>query len=217
MKSLPMFLDVIGRYVNTKKLFSSFNKNKGRQLNSLVKFWKDMFSNLDHSKLLKDLVIIANSKLKEIELEIIEEFKYPQLGEEDYFEPIYKHIDKMTYKTALKIVDEIFVDDSNYMTIHRSKGKEFNSVMVNGEPFAKEKEYAQVLWVLQNPVILSESLDTNARITEEYTRLLYVGYSRAINKLYIHLYGDENTAVEIDKKLNPYIDNGIIFYEFEYC
>lgn len=50
----------------------------------------------------------------------------------------------MTFQTAKIIVDEVFIDDSNYLTIYRSKGKEFESVLVNGEPFAKEKDFAQV-------------------------------------------------------------------------
>lgn len=216
-KSLPLFLNIIGRYVNIKDLFSSFNADKGEQLNSLVKFWNDMFSTIDDSIFIKDFALMANLKLKEIKLEIIEEFKYPQTGNEDYFEPIYKHVDKMTYKTAKTIVDEIFVNDSNYMTIHRAKGKEFVSVMVNGEPFAKEKDIVQVLSVLKNPTIISNTLGENALIAEEYTRLLYVGYSRAINKLYIHLYGNENIANDIDAALSSYFTEGEKFYDFEYC
>lgn len=215
-KSLPLFLNIIGRYVNIKDLFSSFNAGKGKQLNSLVKFWNDMFSTIDDSKFIKDLALMANMKLKETELEIIEEFKYPQTTDDDYFEPIYKHVDKMTYKTAKKMVDEIFVDESNYMTIHRAKGKEFDSVLVNGEPFSKEKDIAQVLWALKNPTIISDTLNEDALIAEEYTRLLYVGYSRAINKLYIHLYGNENTASDIDTALSSYFTDKK-FYDFEYC
>lgn len=216
-KSLPTFLNIISRYVNTKDLFSKFNSEKGNQLNALVKFWRDMFSLIDDSILLKCLTTNANIKLKEIGLEILEEFKYPNMGEEDYFEPIYKHVDKMTYKTAKIIIDEIFVDDSNYMTIHRSKGKEFESVLVNGEPFAKERDIAQVLRVLNNPTIISDTTDDNTLVLEEYTRLLYVGYSRAINKLYIHLFGDASVEKSISSALTNYYPDIPKFYDFEYC
>lgn len=217
LKSLPMFLDTIGRFVNIKELFSAFNLDKGLQLNLLVEFWKDMFSLIDGTALLKDVANQANDKLKATGLEILEEFRYPQTGEEDYFEPVYKYVDQITFQTAKVIVDEIFIDDSNYMTIHRSKGKEFESVLVNGEPFSKEKDFAQVSRVLDKPIIISDTKNEDELTLEEYTRLLYVGYSRAINKLYIHMFGDEKLEESIRAALTAYYPDSIPFYDFEYC
>lgn len=216
-KSLPMFMDTIGRFVNIKDLFSTFNPNKGRQLNLLMQFWKDTFSTIDGDALLKDVANQANEKLKLIGIEVLEEFRYPNVGEEDYFEPIYKYVDQITFKTAKIIVDEIFVEDSNYMTIHRAKGKEFDSVLVNGEPFAKEKDFAQVSKVLNNPVIISDTKNEDELTLEEYTRLLYVGYSRAINKLYIHMFGDEELEKNIRLSLSSYYPGEPPFYDFVYC
>jgi DNA helicase II / ATP-dependent DNA helicase PcrA len=217
IKSLPMFLDIIERFVNIKDLFSTFNPNKGKQLNVLVEFWKDMFSTIDDSTLLKDVANQANAKLVATGLDVLEKFTYPNIGEEDYFEPVYKYIDQITYKTAKVIIDEIFIDDSNYMTIHRAKGKEFESVLVNGEPFAKEKEFVQVSKVLNNPVIISDTTNENEMTLEEYTRLLYVGYSRAINKLYIHMFEDGNLEQSIRLALATYYPDIPPFYDFEYC
>lgn len=217
IKSLPMFLDTIGRFVNIKDLFSAFNPDKGSQLNLLVQFWKDMFSLIDGTSLLKNIANQANEKLKATGLEILEEFRYPNVGEEDYFKPVYKYVDQITFQTAKVIVDEIFIDDSNYMTIHRAKGKEFESVLVNGEPFAKEKDFAQVSKVLNNPVIISDTKDENELTLEEYTRLLYVGYSRAINKLYVHMFGDEKLEEDIRSALTTYYPDSPPFYDFEYC
>jgi len=214
---LPSFLEIIKRYVRTEGLFVEFTPEKAQKLNILIKFWKDTFSNVDENMLLKDIVPMVNEKLRNTGLEILEEFYYPQKTDEDYFEPIYKDIDKLTYATAKKIINEIFVEDSNYMTIHRAKGKEFDSVFVNGDPFSSEKDIAQVLWVLNNPAIISETPDANTFVREEYTRLLYVGYSRAINKLYIHLYGDKTIANEIDKSMHSYFGDNANFYNFEYC
>lgn len=215
--SLPVFLDTISRFVNVKDLFSSFNLEKGKQLNSLVEFWKEIFLLIDDSILLKDLASQANIKLNTLGLEVLEEFKYPNIGDEDYFEPVYKLVDQITFKTAKIIIDEIFIDDSNYMTIHRAKGKEFESVLVNGEPFAKEKDFAQVSKVIENPIIISDTKDENGLILEEYTRLLYVGYSRAIDKLYIHMFGDEKMEQTIRHALSEYYSNTTPFYDFEYC
>ena len=217
IRSLPMFLDTIGRFVNVKELFSAFNPDKGRQLNLLVQFWEDMFASIDDTALLKDVCNQANNKLKAMGLEVIEEFKYPNVGEEDYFEPVYKYVDQITFQTAKIMVGEIFIDDSKYMTIHRAKGKEFKSVLVNGEPFKKEKDFAQVPRVLNNPVIISGTNDDTELMLEEYTRLLYVGYSRAIDKLYIHMFGDEKLEESIRTALTAYYPDSPPFYEFEYC
>lgn len=217
IRSLPMFLDTIGRFVNVKELFSAFNPDKGRQLNLLVQFWEDMFASIDDTALLKDVCNQANNKLKAMGLEVIEEFKYPNVGEEDYFEPVYKYVDQITFQTAKIMVGEIFIDDSKYMTIHRAKGKEFKSVLVNGEPFKKEKDFAQVPRVLNNPVIISGTNDDTELMLEEYTRLLYVGYSRAIDKLYIHMFGDEKLEESIRTTLTAYYPDSPPFYEFEYC
>lgn len=217
IKSLPMFLDTIGRFVNIKNLFSDFNPDKGNQLNQLVQFWKDSFASIDATTLLKVVAKQANDNLKAIGLEILEEFRYPDIGDDEYFQPIYKHVDQMTFQTAKIIVDEVFIDDSNYMTIHRSKGKEFESVLVNGEPFVKEKDFAQVSKVLNDPVIISDTTDEDELTLEEYTRLLYVGYSRAINKLYIHVFGDEKLEESINAALTEYYPDSPPFYDFEYC
>lgn len=217
IRSLPMFLDTIGRFVNVKELFSAFNPDKGRQLNLLVQFWEDMFASIDDTALLKDVCNQANNKLKAMGIEVIEEFKYPNVGEEDYFEPVYKYVDQITFQTAKIMVGEIFIDDSKYMTIHRAKGKEFKSVLVNREPFKKEKDFAQVPGVLNNPVIISDTNDDTELMLEEYTRLLYVGYSRAIDKLYIHMFGDEKLEESIRTALTAYYPDSPPFYEFEYC
>ena len=217
MNSLPLFLDVIGRFIDIKDLFSAFNLDKGTQLNSLVQFWKDSFAAIDDAILLKDFSKQTNDKLKDLGLEVLEEFKYPNIDDDDYFEPIYKHVDKISLKTAKIIIDEIFVEDSNYMTIHRAKGKEFKSVLVNGEPFAKERNFAQISTVLGNPVILSDTTNEEDLTLQEYTRLLYVGYSRAIDKLYIHVFGDEKLEKNIKMVLSAYYPDVTPFYDFEYC
>lgn len=217
IRSLPMFLNTIGRFVNIKELFSAFNPDKGRQLNLLVQFWEDMFASIDDTILLKDICNQANDKLKATGLEVIEEFKYPNVGEEDYFEPVYKYVDQITFQTAKIMVGEIFIDDSKYMTIHRAKGKEFKSVLVNGEPFKKENDFAQVSKVLEDPIIISDTNDDIELTLEEYTRLLYVGCSRAIDKLYIHMFGDEKLEESIRTALTAYYPDSPPFYEFEYC
>lgn len=217
MKCLPMFLDVIGKYLNVKDSFSAFDINKGEKLNALIELWRNTFSFISEDILLKDLSFKLNEGLKNTGFTILEELKYPAVGDDEYFEPIYKHIDKITFQTAKVIINEIFTDDSNYMTIHRSKGKEFDSVLVNGEPFAKEKDFAQVMNVVKKPVIISNTSNENDLILEEYTRLLYVGYSRAINKLYIHLFGNEELEENIKRIMKDYYQELDSFYDFKYC
>lgn len=67
----------------------NFNPDKGKQLNQLVQFWKDSFASIESTTLLKVVAKQANDNLKAIGLEVLEEFRYPDIGDDEYFEPIY--------------------------------------------------------------------------------------------------------------------------------
>ncbi len=113
---------------------------------------------------------------------------------------------------------EIFTRDSKYMTIHRAKGKEFKEVIVNGVPFKRESDKFTFNSIFLNPEILSENIDVTSLLKEEFMRILYVGYSRAVDKLYVHLYGDESLKILIDESLRKFYGNERKdFYDFIIC
>lgn len=101
------------------------------------------------------------------------------------------------------------------MTIHKAKGKEFDNVLVNLEPFSRGGEKNIVP---TNVFICPQIIGDNCY--NEYTRIAYVGCSRARNKLYIHLKGNEQTEEAIRKSLNNYYSNNPEkqnFFDFIYC
>ena len=106
---------------------------------------------------------------------------------------------------------DVFTSDSKYLTIHKTKGKEYDSVLVNLVPIKEERKIGSILDVLENPIIFDSNI--NDSITE-FVRIAYVAFSRAKNNLYIHL---KNDATEIDtllRKLKEYCISNNIKEEF---
>lgn len=219
-KCVPSMTNILDKYYNFTSIMSEFNDDNDATLVRFFKFLKEIFTTLNDSILIKDLVDDINYKIDKYELSFTEKFKYPLTGSDDYFEPIYELIDKLEYKTAKRIVKDIFSEDSKYMTIHKSKGREFDSVLVNIEPFQRGEEKTFLPYkVICNPVVFKDNHVQSSEVYGEYTRIIYVAFSRAINKLYVHLFGDKIIEVEIDRTLGEYCrEKGLKkFYNFEHC
>lgn len=217
-KNIPAALKIFEKYIDIKDIFKDFKKDKLQNLKIIINVWENLFSNDLNDYNLKALISLINEKIKGLEgISILELFRYPNKEDEDYFEAVYKHVDNITYSCAKKIVLELFAETSKHMTIHKAKGKEFDSVLVNLEPFSRgdEKDF--------NPAsifITPQIINTNNPVYEEYVRIAYVGCSRAKNKLYIHLKGNETTAMSIKSALNSYYKDNPEkqdFFDFIYC
>ncbi|MGD9566863.1 MAG: UvrD-helicase domain-containing protein [Sedimentibacter sp.] len=217
-KCIPTALIILSKYLDIGELLNGLTKENAIKVNQVISFWENTFSAVNNNALLPTLVAEINEKMRKLEIPILDTFPYPEKGSEEYFEAVYKHIDKLTYKTARKMAKEIFIKDSKYMTIHRAKGKEFKKVIVNGVPFKKESDIFNVNNEILDPQILSNTTDENSTVREEFMRILYVGFSRAINKLYIHLYGDVTLQGAIDDVLKAYYGEKVKdFYDFIIC
>ncbi len=90
-----------------------------------------------------------------------------------------ENLRKLNWATSYKLFTEVFSQDSSYMTVHQSKGLEWEKVIVSVEPAGFDK--TEISNVYTNPQILQE---TSA---EEFVRMYYVACSRAKEDLYIHL------------------------------
>ena len=219
-KNIPKTLKILEKYLDIQDIFKDFERNKLKKLQSLLKHLEQIFTQDLDNKNIRDVIGNANQNLLLIDgIDVIEQFKYPNTNDENYFDAVYKHVDELTYACAKKIVLELFSDNSRYMTVHKSKGREFDSVLVNLGPFSSrtssEKDFKpEEIFTSQKAII------ENNPTYEEYLRIAYVACSRAINKLYIHLHGDESIALKIKKTLDTYynVENNICpFYEFVYC
>lgn len=120
--------------------------------------------------------------------------------------------------------NEVFNEDAKFMTIHRAKGKEFENVLVNIEPAKSDNVYTNstrgvksnmipLNEILLNPIIFSEEEQPE----NEYVRIIYVGLSRAMNKLYICLNNSVNIS-QLEASLKKYMEKNNIeepFYEIK--
>lgn len=216
-KNLPKALNVFEKYLDIKDLFKNFDANKMASLKDITNLWKDIFSSNIENCTLKNLIKDINVHLDQLQnINILKKFEYPQSpDDEGYFDEIYKHIDCITYSCAKKIVLDLFSPSSKHMTIHKAKGKEFDNVLVNLEPFSRGEEKTIVP---SNVFIYPQIIGDNCY--NEYTRIVYVGCSRAKNKLYIHIRGDELTGKAIKEALNNFYRSNPEkqdFFDFVYC
>lgn len=85
----------------------------------------------------------------------------------------------LTWVTSFKLFTEIFSSESKYMTVHQSKGLEWNKVIVSVNPNKFDKIKLPTVYI--NPEILKEEA------ADEFVRMYYVACSRAKESLYIHL------------------------------
>lgn len=102
-RDIPSAIRVFEKYLDIKDIFNDFENEKLLQLQSVIYTWETVFQN-DLSKFnIKCVVDILNDKFSILHnIKVLENIKYPQEGDEDYFEPIYEKIDKMSYGVAKK-------------------------------------------------------------------------------------------------------------------
>lgn len=89
---------------------------------------------------------------------------------------IYDFLCNLQYKTGRTLVNEVFSDESRYMTVHQAKGREFEKVLVYLEPARPDGNVSYI-----------KSLTHPDTISSEYDRIMYVAMSRAISQLGIHI------------------------------
>lgn len=186
-------------------------KTKGGELKEILRFI-EMFKTFNESDSYSDIIEKINTFIETTTLKHLD--KLETIGEDDerFKEDFHPHLHKLNIKTMQVMFEEVFSEDSKYVTVHKTKGKEYDSVLVNLVPIKEERKLKNILNVLENPNIFDKENDS----ATEFVRIAYVAFSRAKNNLYIHL---KNNIIEIQtllKNLDKYcINNGIYepFYE----
>lgn len=218
-KCVPSALNLFEKFIDVKEILKKYDSIANDKFIKMINLWEKVFKNIEGTLLLKDVIKMINKEFDASGLPIIEHLLYPENDDDDYIEAVYKHVDKLNLAAVRKLVKEVFSEDSKYMTIHRSKGTEHKVVLVNLEPFREESKLFSPVDILCCPEVLSN----DAKYSEtykEFTRIAYVGCSRAIDKLYIHLIGDEATKTKIDTAIKTYYKGSpekCNFYNFEFC
>jgi len=94
-------------------------------------------------------------------------------------EKLIASVSELTWDTSFKLFNEVFSDNSKYMTVHQAKGLEWEKVIVSVTPNKFDKANLQALY--SAPKLLEENS------SDEFARMYYVACSRAIEDLYIHI------------------------------
>lgn len=112
---------------------------------------------------------------------------------------IKESIMQLNWKTADILFNTIFTNESKYMTIHGSKGLEWDNVLVDFKPSKMDGIKEQEIF---NVSILGD------KSNNEFIRLLYVGVTRARDNIYICIKKDLaeslKTKIEEFNNLNDF-------------
>lgn len=220
-KSLASILSACKGVLDIDKIKKKSNE-QGIYYKKLIILIKKI-SEISESASISDIEKNINNWLTETGMMIRDNFIIPEEGEEYYNKNIHSNVRLLTYDTVRKMIKEVYSSDSKIMTIHKAKGLEFKKVIVGIEPFTRNEMYIDKFDILKSPNVLALENDKNPNKKEiaEYTRIIYVGISRAINELslYIKLKLNEKDKFkqEFDNSLKAHMLSNNIntpFYEF---
>lgn len=172
---------------------------KGNELIEIIKFI-NLFKTFTDNMKYYDIIQSINKFIEGTSLKSYEKLELVDEDNDLYREKFHPFLNALELKTLKVMYEQVFTEDSKYLTIHKTKGKEYDSVLVNLVPVKKESAWGDILNALENPIIFHK--DISDEVTE-FVRLAYVAFSRARNDLYIHL---KNNREEI-KTLLHNLDN----------
>lgn len=178
-------------------LFLSKNNNQAKNYQKFFRFVKNV-SSIEKTLTFAEILLKINTWLSEINLTPIESFRIASSEADEYYDKkLYDWINQIEYFTLEKMILEVFSKTSKFMTIHKSKGQEFNNVLVNIAPSRNDLDGKTLTSLFTEPYVFS--MDNNISNSYEYTRIVYVGASRAINNLYICL---DSTKIDVNLFIN---------------
>ena len=207
-KNYPLIINELKKYLNLSNLL----KGNKEQAKTYMEFCKLILSIKEMLKEDNINLIEIVSKIDQLfDKSIFECNRKIYESDEEKYEPGSEFINVFTLKTALEIGNKIFVPNGNYKTIHKSKGKEYEKVLIDLKSSAiNEESQIDAIDVVINPYIYG------INEISEFVRIFYVGISRAMNERIVVLDGTKEKAIKLDNCLNKYISDENIsekFYE----
>lgn len=160
-----------------------------------------LFDNLSQSELTKSKIDQFNDILHEDEFTELRDtlfgndFNITVFTEEDK-ESLCTAVAQLDWQTSFKLFNEVFTQDSKYLTVHQAKGLEWKKVIVSVTPSTRNDK-TTLSKLFETPNVLNESPE------DEFTRIYYVACSRAIEDLYIHItdpaFSEQNLSTVLEK------------------
>lgn len=174
-------------------------RSKGEELKDIIRFI-NVFKAFNETTTYFDIIKRINQFIDESDLKSFEKLELIFSDDELFNRDFHPYLYCLNMKTLRIMFEEVFAEDSKYVTVHKTKGKEYDSVLVNLTPVMEERQLGDILNVLENPVIFD---NINDKVTE-FVRIAYVAFSRAKNNLYIHLKKSSSEISTFIKSLNEY-------------
>lgn len=180
IKALKLYIDIDVRKLTPKVIFQ------------IKKLSDNVFNDVTDQSLTTQVIEKFNAEIKKTEFTDL----YNALFKPDFTIPIFEDLDSdrlraavdaLTWDTSFKLFNEVFSDNSVYMTVHQAKGLEWKKVIVSVTPNNFDK--------IKFPSLFSNPQLINENPAEEFTRMYYVACSRAEEDLYIHISTDISSDI----------------------
>lgn len=200
--------------ISAINLYTKIDKKKlsVKAIFQLDKIVQNMFSTTENTTLTCDVIQkfnddILKDEYTELRNVLGNDFSGIPIFDEQEQEKLKDAVNALYWDTSSRLFTEVFSENSKYMTIHQSKGLEWDKVIVAAVPSAKDK--ITLSQMFENPSLIDENL------ASEFVRMFYVACSRARNELIVHV-SDESLKQIIDDSLRRFIENTgqTIKYEF---
>ena len=209
--SVNSFIDMI----KAIRLYSSFDLKKitPQIVFSFDKLAKQVFEAVSEHVKTVDILKRFNEILAQEEYLGISQvlnpngcFEIPIFDEQDKSDLI-EAVSSLEWDTSFRLFNEVFSENSKYMTVHQAKGLEWKTVIVSVVPTRGDR--TKLSKMFSSPTILAENSE------DEFTRIFYVACSRAIEDLYVHIASD-CAQQEIEQALTAFISETQLDFKFEF-
>lgn len=178
----------------------------------LDKISRKTFSDMNDNSLTCDIIRkfneeISKDEYNELKSIFCDGFSIIPIFDEQEQERLKKAVNSLCWNTSNRLFSEVFSEDSKYMTIHQSKGLEWDTVIVAATP--SKNDTITLSDMFAKPILINEDS------ASEFVRMFYVACSRAKKELIIHL-ADTSLEKTINASLEEYIKNTgqSVTYEF---
>ena len=191
--------------ISAINLYTKIERNKlsVKAIFQLDKIAQNMFSTIENTSLTCNVIQKFNDDLLKDEYTELRnflgnDFSGIPIFDEQEQDKLINAVNALYWDTSNRLFTEVFSENSKYMTIHQSKGLEWDKVIVAAVP--SKKDNITLSQMFENPTLIDEDS------ASEFVRMFYVACSRARDELIVHV-NDKSIKQIIYDSLNQFIEN----------